>query len=181
MVMTGLLLDKPRLTPNSVNMPNWYADAAIPLSPSSQTPRFLQDRGAKCAIERYSFDLRQGGEQLAELLGREPREADRVILDIRLASQPLLRDVSAFAPGVRNLFRHAIKSTHSGHLLIAVHCDGWKADIARMRLAVPTPASGSTRRDCPAVPEIPQADTVDHAPLRLHRARSGDLEATWLN
>jgi CheY-like chemotaxis protein len=113
-------------------------------------------------IERYSFDLRQVVEQVAELLGpRAEEKRIELILDYpaSLASH-YFGDGSRVRQVLLNLVGNAIKFTPSGHVLIAVHCDGVEADIARMRLAVTDTGIGIDPGRLPALfQKFTQADT----------------------
>jgi signal transduction histidine kinase/CheY-like chemotaxis protein len=113
-------------------------------------------------IDRYTFDLRQVVEQVAELL--EPRAEEKhleLIVDYPASlANHYFGDGSRIRQVLLNLAGNAVKFTSSGHVLITVRCDGVEADIARMRVAVTDTGIGIEPARLPALfQKFTQADT----------------------
>jgi signal transduction histidine kinase/CheY-like chemotaxis protein len=123
---------------------------------------FSNIEAGRLVIERYSFDLRHLVEQVAELL--QPQAAEKgldMIVDYPAGvATHYLGDGSRVRQVLTNLASNAVKFTSKGHVLLAVHCDGVEAGIARLRLAVRDTGIGIDPGKLPILfQEFTQADT----------------------
>jgi CheY-like chemotaxis protein len=123
---------------------------------------FSKIEAGRLLIERYSFDLRHVVEQVVELL--QPQAGDKgleLIVDYPAGvATHYLGDGSRIRQVLTNLAGNAVKFTASGHVLIAIRCDGVEADIARLRLSVSDTGIGIDPGKLPMLfQKFTQADT----------------------
>ena len=160
--MTGLLLDTDLTVEQHEYAELVRRSAESLLAVINDILDFSKIEARQMRIDRYSFDLRQVVEQVAELLGPRAEEKKlELILDYPASLANLyLGDGSRVRQVLLNLVGNALKFTASGHVLIAVRCDGVEADIARMRVAVTDTGIGIEPARLPALfQKFTQADT----------------------
>jgi PAS domain S-box-containing protein len=136
--MTGLLLDTD-LTPEQRD----YAETAcqsgdILLTVINDILDFSKIEAGRLALESCGFDLRQVMEEVAEMLApkAEENKIDLVVQYPPGIPRQFIGDAGRIRQAVTNLAGNAVKFTPSGHVLIAVECEGDDKHNAQMRVSV---------------------------------------------
>lgn len=160
--MTGLLLDTSLTAEQREYTELLRKSGEALLAVINDMLDFSRIEAGRLVIERYSFDLRQLVEQVAEML--QP-QAEAKGIDL-IVDYPVEDPAHFFGDGARirqivtNLAGNAIKFTAAGHVVLSVRCDGIEAEIARVRVSVVDTGIGIEPAKLPALfQKFTQADT----------------------
>ena len=160
--MTGLLLDT-----DLSSEQREYAELARKsgdalLAVINDILDFSKIEAGRLAIERFGFDLRQVVEEVAEMLepNAEKKNLELIVDFAAGAPTHYVGDGGRIRQILTNLAGNAVKFTGTGHVLIAVDCDGIEEEIARLRIAVSDTGIGIEPNKLPSLfQKFTQADT----------------------
>jgi signal transduction histidine kinase/DNA-binding response OmpR family regulator len=145
--MTGLLLDT-ELTPEQRE----YAETVrrsgeALLTVVNDILDFSKIEAGKLSIEAIPFDLRLAIEEVNEMLAPkiEDRKLDLVLQYPAGAPRHFIGDAGRIRQILTNLVGNAVKFTPSGHVLIAVACEGQLGHTAQIRVSVEDTGLGIPR------------------------------------
>jgi PAS domain S-box-containing protein len=136
--MTGLLLDTD-LTPEQRECAETVRQSAEALlTVINDILDFSKIEAGKLQIESHAFDLRQMIEEVFEMLTpkEEGRDLDLILEYHADLPHHFIGDAGRVRQVMTNLVGNAVKFTPSGHVLVAVACEGRSPSVAHMRISV---------------------------------------------
>ncbi len=143
---------------------------------------YQQDRGRQAGAGAGRVRPRPGARRRG--VGVAEKAASKGLkLGIELASDvplQLLGDPLRLEQVLINLADNAVKFTSRGEIGISVSLQERRAEQVALRFEVRDTGIGlSPEQQAQPVPELPAGRQLDHAPLRRHRPRTGDLPSGW--
>ncbi|HYM00151.1 MAG TPA: ATP-binding protein, partial [Blastocatellia bacterium] len=136
--MTGVLLDTEMTAEQREYAETIRQSGDMLLAVINDILDFSKIEAGKLALESSTFDLRQVLEEVAEMLASKAA-SNGIDLIVRYppgAPRYLIGDAGRIRQVVTNLAGNAVKFTASGHVLIAVECEGADGLSAQMRVSV---------------------------------------------
>lgn len=159
--MTGLLLDTALTDEQREYAETVRMSGEALLTVINDILDFSKIEAGKLPIESFPFDLRQVIEEVDDMLAPkvEGKHLDLVLQYPGGLPSRFIGDAGRIRQVMTNLLGNAIKFTPSGHILIAVECEGEPGDLARMRVSVKDTGIGIPQENIePLFEKFSQAD-----------------------